>query len=74
MSESFLIRTIGGPYDNQTRVVATSQGWSWPLPDELAHDVDDTGRYVKASESTLPPQCEGSRLMRGVQYEWQPAT
>jgi hypothetical protein len=65
MSESFLIRTKAGPRPGQ-RVV---DGWAWPLPELL---LTEGGQYVKASESSLPPQAEDSHLMRGAEYRWQP--
>ncbi len=65
MPERFLVRTQGGPRPG-TRV---TDGWTWPLPDLL---LAEDGCYVKKQESDLPPQPEGSRLMRGAEYEWQP--
>ena len=73
MGERFLIRTEGGPCDGETRV-ANSDGnerWTWPLPDVLKYDAG--GRYVKVTESHLPPQEPGSRVVRGATYEWQAA-
>jgi hypothetical protein len=71
MNERFLIRTEGGPCDGETRI-ADSQGiggWGWPLPDVLKYDA--TGSYIKAAESSLPPQERGSRVLRGATYRWQ---
>lgn len=64
--ESFLIRTAGGPHPGDR--VAREDEMSWPLPEILG---DTGGRYVKVSESKLPPQEEGSHVMRGAQYEWE---
>lgn len=69
MPERFLIRTENGPCDGETRV-ATSDAWEWPLPSTLGYDA--TGRYVKVSESELDPQPEGSRVVRGATYRWEP--
>lgn len=72
MAEPFLVRTKGGPCDGQTRVAnaAGDEGWTWPLPDELGYD--DSGRYVKCQESGLPSQTEGSNVIRGATYRWEP--
>ena len=71
VGERFLIRTEGGPCDGETRVADVGQGWTWPLPAWLGYD--ETGRYVKISESGLPPQDAESRLRRGARYRWVPA-
>jgi len=60
--EQFLLRTVGGPHPG-SRV---SPG-PWPLPAEL---LDEGGKYVKESESQLPPQPPDGHLMRGAQYIW----
>lgn len=70
MTETFLLRTEGGPCDGETRV-ATSDVMPWPLPDVLKYDA--SGRYVKAAESVLPPQLPGSGTARGATYRWEPA-
>lgn len=69
--ERFLIRTEGGPCDGETRVADSLGlgGWEWPLPDILGWD--DSGYYVKAGESDLPPQERGSRVLRGATYRWR---
>jgi hypothetical protein len=64
--EKFLIRTVGGPHPG-TRI-APADVMPWPLPDALP---DERGRYVKRSESQLPPQADGSHVMRGAEYEWE---
>lgn len=69
MSERFLIRTIGGPLP-ATRVIEAAE-MSWPLPETL-DDPEGRGHYRKVSESQLPPQPEGSHVMRGAEYEWVP--
>jgi hypothetical protein len=68
VTEHFMLRTVGGPHPG-TRV-ATDQEMPWPLPDELP---DEGGRYVKVSESALPPMSTDSHVMRGAEYEWRPA-
>ena len=65
MSERFLIRTEDGPRPG-TRV---AEGWRWPLPYLL---MTEGGQYVKASESSLPPQPGDGHLLRGAEYRWQP--
>jgi hypothetical protein len=70
--ERFLIRTEDGPMAGEVRVANTEGDpveWAWPLPDVLLYD--ETGRYLKVSESELPPQEEDSRTLRGASYEWQ---
>jgi hypothetical protein len=64
VAERFLIRTGDGPRPG-TRV---AEGWRWPLPYLL---MTEGGQYVKASESSLPPQPEDGHLLRGAQYRWQ---
>lgn len=64
MSERFLIRTEGGPRPG-TKV---AEGIGWPLPELL---LWDTGTYVKAAESALPPQAGDSGVLRGAEYRWQ---
>jgi len=71
MGEQFLIKTVGGPQEG-VRVADTEDtrfDWSWPLPDVLMYD--ETGHYVKVSESDLPPQERKSVIMRGAEYEWR---
>lgn len=70
MSERFLIRTDGGPTPG-TRSVFESATWTWPLPARLP---GLGGVYVKVRESGLPPQPEGSRVVRGAEYEWRQAS
>jgi hypothetical protein len=65
MPERFLIRTTDGP-NVGTRV---AEGWAWPLPELL---LTEGGSYVKISESQLAPMSEGSGLLRGAEYRWQP--
>ena len=43
--------------------------WTWPLPELL---LTEGGAYIKVSESALPPMPEGSHVLRGAEYEWQP--
>lgn len=64
-TESFLVRTAGGPRPG-TRV---AEGWERPLPELL---MTEGGQYVKVSESSLEPQAEDSHVMRGAEYRWQP--
>ena len=77
MAERFLVRTEGGPCDGETRVADSDGlgGWEWPLPDVLEYGGREgvIGHYVKAAESTLPPQDEDSRVLRGATYRWEPA-
>jgi hypothetical protein len=68
MSETLLIRTEGGPHPG-TRFTE-SPPFSWPLPATLP---DAGGRYVKVTESSLPAMGDGVRLLRGAEYEWEPA-
>ena len=63
-TEEVAIRTEGGPFPG-TRVVASG----WPPP-EFMHVDEFDGFYHKVTESGLPAQDAGSRLMRGAQYEW----
>lgn len=70
--EPFLIRTEGGPYPG-TRTVYLGDPddlghpITWPLP-ELLWAGD--GAYRKTLESCLPPQPEGSHVVRGATYIW----
>lgn len=76
MAEKFLIRTQGGPLDGETRVAnAQMDGvqigqWEWPLPARLP--FNETGDYVKVTESSLPPMPEDGNVMRGATYAWEP--
>jgi hypothetical protein len=65
MGERLLIRTEGGPRPG----TKATEDWQWPLPYLL---LTEGGQYVKVSESRLPPQPEGSHLLRGARYRWQP--
>ncbi len=67
MTEPLFFRTEGGPHPGTRRTDTGQLGW--PLPETLP---DDGGRYVKVSESALPPQEEGSRLVRSALYRWEP--
>ena len=67
-NENFLLCAIGGPHPGN-RIVGSSV-MEWPLPDSLP---DEGGNYVKTSESQLPPQTLGSRVMRGAEYAWVPS-
>lgn len=72
--ERFLIRTIGGPHPGNARVCREGERYgniviSWPLPLFLP---DIGGCYMKTKESQLPPQEEGSFVVRGAEYEWTP--
>jgi|KBSMisStandDraft_5_1062788.scaffolds.fasta_scaffold1148476_2 hypothetical protein len=70
--EPLLIRTEGGPYPGTRTVYIGAEGdggelIAWPLPELLwAH----TGAYRKILESCLPPQEEGSHVVRGATYTW----
>ena len=68
--EQFLMRFNGGPYPG-TRVTPADT-MTWPLPDEIP--VAGIGLYRKTSESQLPPQPEGSHLIRGAEYVWEDRT
>lgn len=73
-AERFLIRTEGGPMDEEVRVANAHSGvpvWDWPLPAVLGYDR--TGRYVKTAESDLEPQEPGSGVVRGATYRWEAA-
>jgi hypothetical protein len=65
--EVFALRTIGGPFDGQTRMV-TADLHPWPLPDEIEMIPDV--RYRKVRESNLPPQPVKSVLKRGAEYQY----
>lgn len=67
-AEKFLIRTVGGPHAGQR--IATADVMPWPLPNELP-DPEGRGRYVKRSESQLPPQPPDSHVVRGAEYLWE---
>jgi hypothetical protein len=70
--EPLLIRTEGGPYPGTRTVRLGDEGdegvaITWPLPELLwAH----SGAYRKTLESCLPPQPEGSHVVRGATYAW----
>ena len=62
-TEQFAVRFDGGPWSG----THTTRG-PWPLPEVIVPSPE--GKYVKRSESQLPPQSEGTHLMRGAEYEW----
>jgi hypothetical protein len=79
----FVLRTIGGPLDGQTRVVDVTV-MPWPWPDELPIPIGvyrdpqtpkpkfQTGRYVKIHESQLPPEAAAHpNVGVGAEYEWR---
>ena len=70
MADGYLIRTVGGPHDGESRVVPRDM-FGWPLPDELPLP-ESGGMYVKIRESQLPAEIDESEfVMRGAEYEWQ---
>lgn len=71
-NESFLIKTIGGPFDGETRIVPHSV-LGWPPPMNLP-GVFHGGIYIRANFSKLPEINEGSLVMRGADYKWTPHT
>lgn len=68
--ERFLLKTVGGPHPG-SRILNTDESrvWTWPLPVVIE---GEGGRYVKESESELPPQEPDSAVVRGAQYRWKP--
>jgi hypothetical protein len=66
MAEQFLIKTEGGGPHDGSRI--TDGTMDWPLPDDLP---DEGGRYVKVSESRLPPMPEDGHVIRGALYSWE---
>lgn len=67
----FFIKTIGGPFDGETRYCydPAEFGLSWPFPDELPHP--DDGKYVKVNESKLPIEAASHpNVGLGAEYEW----
>lgn len=74
--EFLFIRTNGGPFPG-SRVAdpfdeSTPEEYkTWPLPDELDASLHG-GKYVKISESKLPPQPRDGHVVRGAEYEWRP--
>jgi hypothetical protein len=66
VTETFFIRTEGGPHPG-TRVVDSDQ-FPWPLPGILN---DSGGKYIKMSESNLEPQEKDSPVKRSARYEWR---
>lgn len=64
--ETFLVRLEGGPGAGDFQV--PDRILTWPLPNEMPADG---GKYVKVSESQLPPQAPDSHVMRGAHYTWQ---
>lgn len=72
--ESFLVRTTGGPFDGETRVVPLSVLGGWPPPLQLS-GLSTGGQYERRNYSQLPNGvADGKYLMRGVDYEWQEAS
>lgn len=69
--EPFLIRATGGPAAGDRVIRDGDLGLSWPLPEFLPAAAGDDGRYRKVGESVLPPQTEGSHLVRGAEYEYE---
>jgi hypothetical protein len=67
-NESFLIRTKGGPYDGETRVVSLGV-LPWPPPVNLP-GVFHGGVYMRTNFSRLPDMSMNSKVMRGADYEW----
>jgi hypothetical protein len=70
MAEKILVKTVGGPADNDTRVIDRGEvGWAWPPP--LNFRIPGyNGVYVRETFSSLPELDEGSHIMRGAQYQW----
>ena len=69
----FLIRTNGGPFDGETRVV--DEGIiRWPPPVNLP-GVFHGGVYVLTNHSHLTErQAAHPNVMRGAEYQWQEAS
>jgi len=66
MEVRYLARLTGGPMDGVTVV----HPGPWPLPDELAMPLDDSGTYHKTRESQLTEDVPN--VARGAEYEWRP--
>jgi hypothetical protein len=65
--ERFWVRLEGGPLAGDR----LADNMTWPLPDVLPLPDGLGGRYVKVSESQLPPQDEESKVLRGARYAWR---
>lgn len=71
MADFFLVKTNGGPFDGETRMLPRTV-FKWPLPDELPDTEKFGGKYVKIQESTLPESVDESpHVARGAVYEWR---
>lgn len=63
--ENFLIKTIGGPYDGETRTVPRSV-LGWPPPANLP-GIFHGGIYILVDFSKLPK----TSVVRDATYEWR---
>lgn len=68
-AEEFLVRTRGGPFDRETRVVPYDV-LGWPPPANLP-GVFHGGVYILVNFSKSAEILSGSRYMRGADYEWR---
>lgn len=69
MNETILIKTVGGPFDGDTRVVNRAEmSWDWPPPNQILVP-GEKGFYKRESYSQLP-QIGHPNVMRGAQYQW----
>lgn len=64
--EQFLIKTTGGPFDSETRVVPYSV-IGWPPPVNLP-GIFHGGAYIRQNFSDTPRALPG--LMRSADYLW----
>jgi hypothetical protein len=69
----YLLRTWGGPYDGQTRVVDV-RIIPWPFDDELpVPEEAGGGKYVKTSESKLSiAAAEHPNVAMTANYRYRP--
>lgn len=69
----FMIKTEGGPHPG-VRFCDNLEAWGleWPFPEILPGEFTG-GKYVKISESQLPPEAaEHPNVGVGALYEWRP--
>jgi len=68
VKEEYMIRTSGGPFDGETRIISHG-AFGWPPPPNLP-GVFHGGVYIRTNFSKLSEQDAGSGIMRGADYEW----
>jgi hypothetical protein len=68
VSETYVVRCVGGPHEGDH--IYSSLLYTWPLPNIIYQDA--SGSYQKISQSQLEDTPQTAHLIREAQYQWIP--